>query len=130
MKTWIRPMVVEECYVSNESIADSVTACYKIACEVGKQDHSFGCLFLLIRSIKRFKERTSAAELNKEHDLKKWAELEVNIKTAFLKEYFNEEEEFIGTETQTAYALLLYYELYYVSGLEKLKEGLNYDNKY
>ena len=39
MKTWIRPMIVEECYVSNESIADSVTACYKIACDVG----STGC---------------------------------------------------------------------------------------
>ena len=36
MRTWIRPMVVEECYVSNESIADSVTACYKIACNVGR----------------------------------------------------------------------------------------------
>ena len=36
MRTWIRPMVVEECYVSNESIADSVTACYKIACDVGR----------------------------------------------------------------------------------------------
>ena len=35
MKTWIRPMVIEECYVSNESIAYSVTACYKIACNVG-----------------------------------------------------------------------------------------------
>lgn len=35
MKTWIRPMIIEECYVSNESVADSVTACYKIACQVG-----------------------------------------------------------------------------------------------
>ena len=36
MKTWIRPMIIEECYVSNESVADSVTACYKIACKVGR----------------------------------------------------------------------------------------------
>lgn len=42
MKTWIRPMIIEECYVSNESIADSVTACYKIACEVGKTDNKYG----------------------------------------------------------------------------------------
>ena len=42
MKTWIRPMIIEECYVSNESIADSVTACYKIACEVGKTGKKYG----------------------------------------------------------------------------------------
>ena len=42
MKTWIRPMIIEECYVSNESIADSVTACYKIACEVGKTGNKYG----------------------------------------------------------------------------------------
>lgn len=42
MRTWIRPMVIEECYVSNESIADSVTACYKIACEVGKTNDKDG----------------------------------------------------------------------------------------
>lgn len=35
MKTWIRPMVVEECFVSNENIANSVVACYRIACIVG-----------------------------------------------------------------------------------------------
>lgn len=35
MKTWIRPMIIEECFVSNENIASSVTACYKIACDVG-----------------------------------------------------------------------------------------------
>lgn len=34
MKTWIRPMIIEECFVSNENIASSVTACYKIACDV------------------------------------------------------------------------------------------------
>ena len=44
MKTWIRPMVVEECYVSNESIADSVTACYKIACQVGSTRDKTGPL--------------------------------------------------------------------------------------
>lgn len=42
MKTWIRPMIIEECYVSNESIADSVTACYKIACAVGKTGNKYG----------------------------------------------------------------------------------------
>lgn len=36
MKTWIRPMIIEECFVSNENIANSVTACYKIACDVGR----------------------------------------------------------------------------------------------
>ena len=40
MKTWIRPMIIEECYVSNESIADSVTACYRIACNVGRPNNS------------------------------------------------------------------------------------------
>lgn len=35
MKTWIRPMIIEECFVSNENIASSVTACYRIACNVG-----------------------------------------------------------------------------------------------
>lgn len=39
MKTWIRPMIIEECYVSNESIADSVTACYRIACNVGRPNN-------------------------------------------------------------------------------------------
>lgn len=34
MRTWIRPMIIEECFVSNESIANSVAACYKIACDV------------------------------------------------------------------------------------------------
>lgn len=33
MRTWIRPMIIEECYASNQNIA--VTACYKIACDVG-----------------------------------------------------------------------------------------------
>ena len=37
MKTWIRPMVIEECFVSNENIANSVVACYKIACNVGRK---------------------------------------------------------------------------------------------
>ena len=36
MKTWIRPAAYEECYASNENIANSVTACYKIACNVGR----------------------------------------------------------------------------------------------
>ena len=36
MKTWIRPMIIEECFVSNENIANSVMACYKIACKVGR----------------------------------------------------------------------------------------------
>lgn len=35
MRTWIRPMIIEECFVSNENIANSVVACYKIACNVG-----------------------------------------------------------------------------------------------
>lgn len=40
MRTWIRPMIIEECYVSNENIANSVTACYKIACDVGSTGRS------------------------------------------------------------------------------------------
>lgn len=36
MRTWVRPMIIEECFVSNENIANSVIACYKIACEVGR----------------------------------------------------------------------------------------------
>lgn len=36
MRTWIRPKIIEECFVSNENIANSVMACYKIACEVGR----------------------------------------------------------------------------------------------
>lgn len=39
MKTWIRPMVIEECFVSNENIANSVVACYKIACNVGRKNN-------------------------------------------------------------------------------------------
>lgn len=39
MKTWIRPMIIEECFVSNENIANSVVACYKIACEVGRPNN-------------------------------------------------------------------------------------------
>lgn len=37
MRTWIRPMIIEECYVSNENIA--VTACYKIACDIKSTGH-------------------------------------------------------------------------------------------
>lgn len=36
MRTWIRPMIIEECFVSNENIANSVVACYRIACNVGR----------------------------------------------------------------------------------------------
>ena len=39
MRTWIRPMIIEECFVSNENIANSVMACYKIACKVGRPDN-------------------------------------------------------------------------------------------
>ena len=39
MRTWIRPMIIEECFVSNENIANSVMACYKIACKVGRPNN-------------------------------------------------------------------------------------------
>lgn len=39
MRTWIRPMIIEECFVSNENIAYSVVACYKIACNVGRPNN-------------------------------------------------------------------------------------------
>lgn len=40
MRTWIRPMIIEECFVSNENIANSVIACYKIACNVGRPNNN------------------------------------------------------------------------------------------
>ena len=30
MKTWIRPMIIEECFVSNENIASSVLLVIKL----------------------------------------------------------------------------------------------------
>lgn len=35
MRTWVRPMAVEENYTANQAVADSVTSCYMISCDVG-----------------------------------------------------------------------------------------------
>lgn len=40
MRTWVRPMAVEENYTADQAVANNVTTCYLIACDVGRPNNN------------------------------------------------------------------------------------------
>lgn len=89
---------------------------------IGQTDHG------LIASAYYYHSVCLCAKVAKILDVKddycQWEELKTCIKRAFIKEYLTETGKLKSTKTQTAYALILYYDLYNPNQKENLKDEL------